>query len=154
MAWGCMNKLVRWDVTDERIASVGVSYVPEVGFNPYSACSAVSPHPSFSCCGREYNMIRSGLPFLCSSSGSYLRPTRLPAGTIGENLRKSVCTPMNFFSSCAVLPPPRADPFLVSICIPRITSIPSVLSVPSSNVRMFPGPLKCVMQHRITRRHC
>ena len=73
--------------TDQRITLIDVAYVPGLGFNLYSLHSVQRTHLIVSGASGTH-MIGENLTFLRSSSGSYLHPTRLPAGTVGARRRQ------------------------------------------------------------------
>ena len=72
--------------TDQKITLIDVAYVPGLGFNPYSLHAVKRPHLIVSDASGTH-IIGADLTFPRSNSGSYLRATRLPAGTVGARRR-------------------------------------------------------------------
>ena len=68
--------------TDQRITLFDVAYVPGLVFNLYSLHAVQRTHLIVSDAPGTH-IIGADLTFPRSSSGSYLRATRLPAGTVG-----------------------------------------------------------------------
>ena len=68
--------------SDQRTTLTDVTYVPDLGFNLYSL-HAVQRTRLIVSDASGTHIIGANLTFLRSSSGSYLRATRLPAGTLG-----------------------------------------------------------------------
>ena len=73
--------------TGQRITLIDVAYGPGLGFSPYSLHSVqrtylIVSYPSGT------HIIGDNLTSPRSSSGSYLRATRLPAGTVGPRRRQ------------------------------------------------------------------
>ena len=73
--------------TDQRITLIDVAYVPGLGFNLYSLHAVQRIHLIVSDASGTH-IIGENLTFHRSSSGSYLRATRLPAGTVGARRRQ------------------------------------------------------------------
>ena len=73
--------------SDQRITLIDVAYVPDLGFNLYSLHAVQRTHLIVSDASGTY-IIGASLTFSRSSSGSYLRATRLPAGTVGARRRQ------------------------------------------------------------------
>ena len=71
----------------QRITLVDVAYVPDLGFNLYALHAAQRTHLIVSDASGTH-IIGANLTFPRSSSGSYLRATRLPAGTVGARRRQ------------------------------------------------------------------
>ena len=72
---------------DQRITLIDVAYVPGLGYNLYSLHSI--PRTRLIVSGASgTHIIGRNLTFPGSSSGSYLRATRLPAGTVGARRRQ------------------------------------------------------------------
>ena len=71
----------------QRITLIGVAYVPDLGFNLYSL-HAVQRTRLIVSDASGTHIIGANLTFPRSSSGSYLRATRLPAGTVGARRRQ------------------------------------------------------------------
>ena len=72
---------------DQRITMIDVAYFPGLGFNLYSLYAVQRTHLIVSGAS-ETHSIGANLTFPRSSSGSYLRATRLPAGTVGARRRQ------------------------------------------------------------------
>ena len=88
--------------TDQMITLIDVAYVPGLGFNLYSLHAVQTTHLIVSDASGTH-IIRGNLTFLCSSSGSYLRATRLPAGTVGARKRNREMHATNLFQVIATL---------------------------------------------------
>ena len=73
--------------SDQRITLIDVAYVPDLGFNLYSLHAVQRTHLIVSDASGTH-IIGANLTFPRSSSGSYLRATRLPAGTVGARQRQ------------------------------------------------------------------
>ena len=73
--------------SDQRITLIDVAYVPDLGFNLYSLHAVQRTHLIVSDASGTH-IIGANLTFPRSSSGSYLRATRLPAGTVGARRRQ------------------------------------------------------------------
>ena len=73
--------------SDQRITLIDVAYVPDLGFNLYSLHAVQRTHLIVSDASGTH-IIGADLTFPRSSSGSYLRATRLPAGTVGARRRQ------------------------------------------------------------------
>ena len=73
--------------TDQRITLIDVAYVPGLRFNLYSLHAVQIPHLIVSDASGTH-IIGENLTFLRSSSGSYLRATRLTAGTVGARWKQ------------------------------------------------------------------
>ena len=67
--------------TDARITLIDVVYVPSLGFDLYSLHVVHNTHLIVSDASGTH-IIVTNLTFPRSSSGSYLRATQLPAGTV------------------------------------------------------------------------
>ena len=67
--------------SDQRIALIDVACVPGLGFNLFSLYAVQRTHLIVSNASGTHT-IGEKLTFPRSSSGSYLRATRLPAGTV------------------------------------------------------------------------
>ena len=88
--------------SDQRITLIDVAYVPGLGFNLYSLHVVQRTHLIVSDASGTH-IIGANLTFPRSNSESYLRATRLPAGTVGArrrqgemhvtNLLKAIATP-------------------------------------------------------------
>ena len=82
--------------TDQRITLIDVAYVPDLGFNLYSLHAVQRKHLIMSDASGTHT-IGANLTFPRGSSGSYLRTTRLPAGTVRARRRgKETCTQQTF----------------------------------------------------------
>ena len=93
--------------SDQRIPLIDVAYVPDLGFNLYSlhAVQRIVSDASGT------HIIGANLTFPRSSSGSYLRATRLPAGTVGARRRQGDMRATNLLRQLGhLIPPPSQDP--------------------------------------------
>ena len=73
--------------SNQRITLIDVAYIPDLGFNLYSLLAVQRTHLIVSDASGTH-IIGANLTFPRSSSGSYLRATRLPAGTVGVRRRQ------------------------------------------------------------------
>ena len=73
--------------SDQRITLIDDAYVPDLGFNLYSLHTVQRTRLIVSDAS-GLHIIGANLTFPRSSSGSYLRTTRLPAGTVGARRRQ------------------------------------------------------------------
>ena len=81
--------------TDERILLLDVAYVPGLGFNLLSLHAVQKTHLIVSDAS-GIHIIGTNLTFLRSSSGSYLRATRLPTGTVVARKNDEICAQPTF----------------------------------------------------------
>ena len=72
--------------SDQRITLIDVAYVPDLGLNLYSLHAVQATYLIVSDASGTH-IIGPNLTFPRSSSGSHLRATRLPAGTVGAILK-------------------------------------------------------------------
>ena len=80
---------------DQRITLIDVAYVPGLGFNLH-LLHAVQRTDMIVSDASGTQIIRANKTFPRSSSGSYLRATRLPAGTIGARRRQGDVRELTF----------------------------------------------------------
>ena len=73
--------------SDQRTTLIDIAYVPDLGFNLYSLHAVQRTHLIVSDASGTH-IIGTKLTFPRSSSGSYLRATRLPAGTVRARRRQ------------------------------------------------------------------
>ena len=73
--------------SDQRITLIDVAYVPDLGFNLYSLHAVQRTHLVASDASGTH-IIGENLTFPRNSSRTYLRATRLPAGTVGARRRQ------------------------------------------------------------------
>ena len=92
--------------SDQRIILIDVAYVPDLGFNLYSLHVVQRTHLIVSDASGTY-IIGENLTFPRSSSGSYLRATRLPAGTVGVRRRQGGMRATNLLRQLGHPIPPR-----------------------------------------------
>ena len=97
--------------TNQRITLIDVAYVPDLGFNLYSLHAVQRTHLIVSDASGTH-IIEENLTFPRSSSGSYLRATRLPAGTVGARRRQGDIRETNLLRQLRNLipPPPQEIP--------------------------------------------
>ena len=98
--------------SNQRITFVDVSYVPDLGFNLYSLHAVQRAHLIVSDASGTHN-IGANLTFPRISSGSYLRVTRLPAGTVGARRRQEDMRATNLLRQLRhpiPLPPQKIPP--------------------------------------------
>ena len=86
--------------SDQRITLIDVAYIPDLGFNLYSLDAVQRTHLIVSVASGTH-IIGANLTFPRRSSGSYLRATRLPAGTVGARRRQGEMHATNLFKAFA-----------------------------------------------------
>ena len=91
---------------DQRFTLIDVAYVPDLGFNLYSMHAVQRTHLIVSDASGTH-IIGANLTFPCSSSGSYLHATWLPAETVGARRRQGEMHATNLLRHLRhpVLPP-------------------------------------------------
>ena len=95
--------------SDQRITLIDVAYVPDLGFNLYSLHAVQRKHLIVSDASGTH-IIRANLTFPRSSSGSYLRATRLPAGAVGARRRQGDMRATNLLRQLGhPIPPPSQE---------------------------------------------
>ena len=94
--------------SDQRIALIDVAYVPGLGFNLYSLHAVQRTHLIVSDASGTH-IIGANLTFPRSSTGSYLRATRLPAGTLGARRRQEEMLATNLLKQLRHPVPPPAS---------------------------------------------
>ena len=97
--------------SDQRITLIHVAYVPDLGFNLYSLHAVQRTHLIVSDASGTL-IIGENLTFPRRSSGSYLRATRLPAGTVGARRRQGDMRATNLLRQLGhpIPPPPQVIP--------------------------------------------
>ena len=94
--------------SDQRITLIDVAYVPDLGSNLYSLHAVQRTHLIVSDASGTH-IIGENLTFPRSSSGSYLRATRLPAGTVGARRRQGEMHATNLLRHLRYpVPPPSS----------------------------------------------
>ena len=93
---------------DERITLIDFAYVSGLGFNLYSL-HAVQKTQLIVWDASGTHIIGSNLTFPLSSSGSYLRATRLPAETVRARRRQGGMRATNFLQLRNPIPPPPQE---------------------------------------------
>ena len=94
--------------SDQIITLIDVAYVPGLGFNLYSLHAVQRTHLIVSDASGA-RIVEANLPFPRSSSGSYLRATRLPAGTVGARRRQGEMHATNLLRQLRhPVPPPSS----------------------------------------------
>ena len=103
--------------SDQRITLINVAYVPALGFNLYSLHAIQRTHMIVSDASGTH-IIGANMTFPRSSSGSYLRVTRLPAGTVGARRRQGDVRATNLLRQLghSILPPPQKIPPRRNMC--------------------------------------
>ena len=95
--------------SDQRITLIDVAYVPDLGFNLYSLHAVQRTHLIVSDASGTH-IIGANLTFPRSSSGSYLRATRLLAGTVGTRRRQGDMRATNLLRQLGhPIPPPTQE---------------------------------------------
>ena len=104
--------------SDQRITLIDVAYVPDLGFNLYSLHAVQRTHLIVSDAPGTH-IIGANSTFPRSSSGSYLRATRLPAGTVGARRRQGDMRATNLLrqSGRPIPPPPQEIPLRKNMCV-------------------------------------
>ena len=94
--------------SNQRITLIDVAYVPDLGFNLYSLHAVQRTHLIVSGASGTH-IIGANLTFPRSSSGSYLRAIRLPAGTVGARRRQGDMRATNILRQLGhpIPPPPQ-----------------------------------------------
>ena len=103
--------------SDQRITLIDIAYVPNLGFNLDSLHAVQRTHlivlDAFGT-----HIIGTNLKFPRSSSGWYLRATRLPAGTVGARQRQGDMRVTNLLRQLRhpIPPPPQKIPPRRNMC--------------------------------------
>ena len=102
--------------SDQRITLIAVAYVPGLGFNLYSLHAVQRTHLIvYDASGTH--IIGANVTFPRSSSGSYLRATRLPAGTVGARQRQGDMRATNLLRQMQhPIPPPPQEILPTETC--------------------------------------
>ena len=102
---------------DQRTTLIDVAYVPDLGFNLYSLHAVQRTHLIVSDASGTH-IIGANLTFPRSSSESYLRATRLPAGTVGARRRQGDMRATNLLRQLGhpIPPPPQQIPPRRNMC--------------------------------------
>ena len=97
--------------SDQRTTLIDVAYVPALGFSLYSLHAVQRTHLIVSDASGTH-IIGANLTFPRSSSGSYLRATRLSAGTVGARRRQGDMRVTNLLRQLGhpIPPPPQEIP--------------------------------------------
>ena len=96
--------------SDQRITLIDVAYVPDLGFNLCSLHAVQRTHLIVSDASGTH-IIGANLTFPRSSSGSYLRATRLHASTVGARRRQGDMRATNLLRQLGQpIPPPSQEP--------------------------------------------
>ena len=131
--------------SDQRIPLIDVAYVPDLGFNLYSLHAVQRTHLIVSDASGTH-IIGANLTFPRSSSGSYLRATRLPAGTVGARRRQGEMRATNLLKQLGhpIPPPSQEPPPRRNMCATGLqnSNVPGVVTVLEPTP--FP-PLSCVL---------
>ena len=131
--------------SDQRITLIDVAYVPYLGFNLYSLRAVQRTHLIVSDASGTH-IIGANLTFPRISSGSYLRATRLPAGTVGARRRQGDMRATNLLRQLRhpVPPPSQEPPSRKNMCAAGLynSNVPGVVIVLESTP--FP-PLSSVL---------
>ena len=118
--------------SDQRITLIDVAYVPGLGFNLYSLHAVQRTHLIVSDVSGTH-IIGENLTFPRSSSGSYLRGTRLPAGTVGARRRQGDMRATNLLRQLRhpIPPPPQEIPLRRNMCATGLhnSNVPGVVTV-------------------------
>ena len=103
--------------TNQRITLIDVAYVPDLGFDLRSLHAVQKTHLIVSDASGTHN-IGKNLMFPRSSSGSYLRATWLPAGTVGARRRQRDMRATNLLRQLRhpTTPPPQEIPPRRNMC--------------------------------------
>ena len=119
--------------SDQRITLIDVVYVPDLGFNLYSLHTVQRTHLIVVSDASGTHIIGANLTFPRSSSGSYLRATRLPADTVGARRRQGDMRATNLLRQLGhpIPPPPQKVPPRRNMCATglQISNVPGVVTV-------------------------
>ena len=139
--------------SDQRITLIDVAYVPDLGFNLHSLHAVRRTHLIVSDASGTH-IIGENLTFPRSSSGSYLRATRLPAGAVGARRRQGEMHATNLLRHLRHPVPPPSSRNVTShyakapwtnpvrtarIKPPRDTYVPTPESVPVAALSPAPA---------------
>ena len=126
-----MDVIFHWK-SDQRITLIDVAYVPDLGFNLYSLHAVQRTHRIVSDASGTHIM-GANLTFPRSSSGSYMRATRLPAGTVGARRRQGDIRATNLLRQLRhpIPRPPQEIPPRRNICATGLqnSNVPGVVTV-------------------------
>ena len=118
--------------TDQRVTLIDVAYIPGLGFNLYSLHDVQRTHLTVSDASGAH-IRRANLTFPRSSSGSYLRATRLPAVSVGARRRQGDMHATNRFRQLEhpILPPPQEISPCRNMCATGLhnSNVPGVVTV-------------------------
>ena len=118
--------------SDQRIKLINVAYVPDLGFNLYSLHAVQRTHLIVSDASGTH-IIGANLTFPRSSSGSYLRAMRLPAGTVGARRRQGDMRATNLLRQLGhpIPPPPQEISLRRNMCATGLlnSNVPGVVTV-------------------------
>ena len=118
--------------SDQRIILIDAAYVPDLGFNLYSLHAVQRTHLIASDASGMH-IIRANLTFPRSSSGSYLRATRLPADTVGARRRQGDMRATNLLRQLGhpIPPPSQEPPPRRNMCVTGLqnSNVPGVVTV-------------------------
>ena len=118
--------------SDQRITLIVVAYVPDLRFNLYSLHAVQRTHLIVSDASGTH-IIGANLTFPRSSSGSYLRATRLPAGTVGARRRQVDVRATNLLRQLGhpIPPPPQEMPPRKNMCATGLhnSNVPGVVTI-------------------------
>ena len=118
--------------SDQRITLIDVAYVPDLGFNLYSLHAVQRTHLIVSDASGTH-IVGENLTFPRSSSGSYLRATRLPAGTVGARRRQGYMRATNLLRQLGhpIPPPPQGSSPRRNTCAAGLhnSNVPGVVTV-------------------------
>ena len=119
--------------SDQRITLlIDVAYVPDLGFNLDSLHAVQRTHLIVSDVSGTH-IIGANLTFPRSSSGSYLRATRLPAGTVGARRKQGDMRANNLLRQLGhpIPPPPQEIPPRRNMCATGLqnSNVPGVVTV-------------------------
>ena len=118
--------------SDQRITLTDVAYVAGLGFNPYSLHAVQRTHLIVSDASGTH-IIGANLTFPRSSSGSYLRATRLPPGTVEARRRQGGMRATNLLRQLRhpIPPPPQEIPPRRNMCATGLhdSNVPGVVTV-------------------------
>ena len=118
--------------SDQRITLIDVAYVPDLGFSLYSLHAVQITHLIVSDVSGTH-IIGANMTFPRSSSGSDLRATRLPAGTVGARRRQGDMRATNLLRQLGhpIPPPPQKIPLRRNMCAIALqnSNVPGVVTV-------------------------
>ena len=138
--------------SDQRITLIDVTYVPDLGFNLYLLHAVQITHLIVSDASGTH-ILGANLTFPRSSTGSYLRATRLPAGTVGARRRQGDMRATNLLRQLGhpIPPPPQEIPSRRNMCATGLQKFKCSGSCYSTGTDSLSPPQFCVGGNSVSR---